>query len=328
MSGVGSGGATGAGGGGGGAAGESGAACPGEGLSTFFPVAPPLVVVFATRAGAAGAGAEDTASAGVIKGAPVPEADAALGPREGCSAVREAPPVDGELAGGCEPAPRTANAPIPVTMTTPATAIAASGVRDLGTPATELTGATFASVFPQLLAVRVGGDGAPPDTAVGTIARADTCSEGSFDVGRRLIGSTACDASSVLEPRSTPSMRSTDTRAACVPKGPRAVARWATDGYRHVGSFSRQRSTMASSSAGSEGDRERSGGGRSVTIAAITPARESATNGSVPVRSWCRITPSAQTSARASTSFALRSCSGDMNDGEPITVSVRVSCVS
>ena len=63
----------------------------------------------------------------------------------------------------------------------------------------------------------------------------------------------------------------------------------------------------------------------SITTLSVSSVIDSASNGCRPSTSSYRITPIAQMSVRASTSRALRSCSGDMYAGEPITVAVLVS---
>ena len=60
-------------------------------------------------------------------------------------------------------------------------------------------------------------------------------------------------------------------------------------------------------------------------MAARSAAAVSPSNGKAPVKSSCKMMPSAQTSDRTSARFALRICSGGMYAGEPNTSCVSVS---
>ncbi len=70
--------------------------------------------------------------------------------------------------------------------------------------------------------------------------------------------------------------------------------------------------------------RPAAGSGGSVTIFTKRPLCDSAWKGSAPVTISCKITPSDQTSVRASITLSARICSGDMYAGVPIDMPVAV----
>ena len=107
-------------------------------------------------------------------------------------------------------------------------------------------------------------------------------------------------------------MRSIDMSALEGAIGSSAAARSATLAMRASRGFARQRAITSSRTAGASGANARNGGAGSVAMRAHRPCTVSACQTGLPVTSSYKITPSAHTSVRASTSFALTICSGDM----------------
>ena len=119
-------------------------------------------------------------------------------------------------------------------------------------------------------------------------------------------------------PSRTRAILSADVRADALPCGASAAASSATFANRRDGSLSRQRSTAASTGAGTSPRIEPRRGAASLRTAADSAANVSPSNGGAQAISSCKIAPRAHMSERASTSFDDSICSGDMQFGEPI----------
>ncbi len=107
-------------------------------------------------------------------------------------------------------------------------------------------------------------------------------------------------------------MRAASSRVSAGAYGSSAAASSATDANRALRSFCRHRATTAASALGTSGRIWSTVCGVSVSTMAVSCVTDSAKNGTRPVSSSNRITPSAQMSLRSSAALDDLSCSGDM----------------
>lgn len=235
--------------------------------------------------------ADDAGAAGSTLGAAVAIEAVAEGATDGSAAACARPSeVLGVLVVVCREPRDSANAPTPTVPTNAAATI--HGVRREAS----LFGFTFTQLPAVAFAAGVGSAGSNVRAGAG--------------IGAASVGASPSDGSEDCESRRGGLARSVAIFA-FGENGASAEIISCIDTKRSAGDFAIAFVMANSKSPGISGRSSRTGVGVSPTIAAPIPAVDPL-NGVSPVSSSYKMTPSDQTSVRASTLFAERTCSGDM----------------